>query len=429
MSQTCPALPRQELLPFSSDRSAAWRAVLATGDVAVSDEGNYFLVGADTVEAAAKNHEVFSSEGAFGLVGSPFPLVPIAVDPPLHSRYRRMLNKFFSPRSMAEHEAEFRSQVDGLIDEIIANGPTCEVVSALAVPFPSQVFLTLFGLPLTDRDQLIVWKNAILHLIDSQAAESSPEVVKVACELMEYLSAHIAQRRAAGGVDLLSQLIADRDEGAITDEEILGMCFIFILAGLDTVTAALGFALQALAQDADLRDRLRNDRAATEVFIEELLRVEGPIPSVPRVTTRPIDIGDVTIPEGATCWLMLGSASRDPRRFENPDAIGDQRRSHFGFGRGAHRCLGSHLALLELRIVIEQWLNRIPEFSLTGRPEALWPSATLSLQRLDIHIGADGDIAAMPPLSCPAHGGRSVPPESSLGGEPSRPAAHAAAGV
>lgn len=387
MTQTCPMLPRQESLPFRDDRATAWKIMQDVGDVAVSEEGVYYLLGADIVEAAAKDYTTFSSSGAFEILGSPFPLVPIAIDPPDHSRYRRMLDKFFSPRSVAEHEDGLRALVNELIDGILGNGPECEVVTSLAIPFPSQVFLTLFGLPLDDRDRLIGWKDAVVKLTDTRASHSTPAQLQAAGDLFTYLVDHIANRHANLGTDLLSQLLANRDEGGMTQEEILGLCFLFILAGLDTVTAALGFAFEALARDPALRQRLIADPHAITVFIEEVLRVDGPVPTVPRVTTTAVDIGDVTIPAGSMCWLMLGAASRDPRRYETADAITDTRANHFGFGRGPHRCLGSHLARLELTIVIEEWLRRIPEFSLASSPEVLWPSGTLSLKRLDLLLG------------------------------------------
>lgn len=386
MTGTCPVLPRQEALPFRDDRSAAWRMMQDAGDVAVSEEGVYFLIGAEVVEAAAKNSDVFSSAGAFDVLGSPFPLVPIAIDPPDHSRYRRMLNKFFSPRSVAEHDARLRAQVNVLIDGILADGPGCEFVGAMAVPFPSQVFLTLFGLPMQDRERLIAWKDAIVRLTDAQAAHINSETARTTGELIAYLMDHIANRHADMGSDLLSQLLSDTDEGGLNQTEILGLCVLFILAGLDTVTAALGFAFETLSRDPALRRRLRVDPSALTVFIEENLRVNGPVPSVPRMTTVDVEVGGITIPAGSTCWLMFGAASRDTRRYESADEMGDERVSHFAFGRGPHRCLGAHLASLELRIVIEEWLRRIPEFSLASEPEVLWPSATLSLKWLNLQL-------------------------------------------
>lgn len=386
MARTCPALPRLEQLPFGADRTAAWQEVQRTGDVAVSESGTYFVIGADAVESAAKNPAVFASSDAFGLLASPFPLVPIAIDPPEHTRFRHMLDKFFSPRSVAAHEPELRAQVNELIDGILAAGPTCDAVSAFTVPFPSQVFLTLFGLPLADRDRLIEWKNAIVKLADVQATEPSPHVVQTVAELLGYLTEHIAKPRGAQATDLLSQLLAERGHDGMSDAEILGLCFIFILAGLDTVTAALGFALHALAQDAELRHRVRTDDDAAAVFIEEILRVECPVPAVPRRTTTDVEVGGATIPAGSVCWLMMGAANRDPRRFDVPNAVGDHRNNHFAFGRGPHRCLGSHLARLELRVVIQEWLRRVPEFTLGNPPEVLWPSATLTFRALELDI-------------------------------------------
>jgi len=387
MPRTCPAFPPMEAFPFATDRTAAWRMLHDLGEVSVSEQGVYFLTGADAVEAAAKNPEVFSSQGAFAILGSPVPIVPIAFDPPDHTRYRRMLDKFFSPRSMAERESDLRRQAGELIDAIVATGGTCDVVSALAVPFPSQVFLTLFGLPLEDRERLIGWKDAILRFAVVDSPKPTPEVLQLAAEVYAYLSTYVEKRRGQTGSDLLSQLLADRDEGGMTDAEIIGLCFVFILAGLDTVTAALGFALNALAEDPTLRRRVVHDDLATSEFIEELLRVDGPIPYVPRITTADVEIDGVTIPAGSTCWLVLGAASRDSGRYDDPHTIGDKRNNHFAFGRGPHRCLGSHLARLELRLVIEEWHKRIPEYSVAEAPEVLWPSSTLKLERLAIKIG------------------------------------------
>jgi cytochrome P450 len=388
MHNTCPALPHLDALPFRTDRTAAWRQVRDAGDVAVSDHGVYALTSADAVDAAAKNPRVFSSQGAFALLGSPLPLVPIAFDRPEHSRYRRLLDKFFSERSMAGHEPDLRKQAGDLIDQLQAAGNTCDIVSALAVPFPSRVFLTLFGLPIEDADRLIGWKNALVELTDLENTEPSPVILQVASELYTYLLQYLAERRGTQGTDLLSLLLADRREGGLSDNEIIGLCFLFVVAGLDTVTSALGFAFTALAQDAGLRTRLTEDPSTIPEFVEELLRVDGPIPFVPRKTTQAVQVGDVTIPAGSACLLSLGAANRDPERYHSADTIGDQRVNHFAFGRGPHRCLGMHLARLELRIILEEWHKRIPKYNLAnGVPTVRWPGATLTLQRVDLQLG------------------------------------------
>jgi cytochrome P450 len=387
MQVVCPALPALETLPFAHDRDAAWHMLLAPGKVAVSDAGVYFLSGADVVEEAATNPEVFSSQGAFDLVGSPFPMVPIAFDPPEHSRFRRVLDKFFGPRRMAERAPELRRQVGELIDRIRISGESCEVMSALAIPFPSQVFLTLFGLPPFDRDLLIGWKNAVLEFSAAEGSTPSPETLARGNELLTYLNGHLAERRGSDGDDLLSQLLSDSRGGALTEEEIIGLCFLFLIAGLDTVTAATGFALYELARNPSLRATVIDDDEAVAHFIEEVLRTNPPVPYVPRVTTAEVNVAGVTIPAGSTCWLGLGTANRDPGRYPDADGIHHKRSNHFAFGRGPHRCLGSHLARLELRLIIEEWNRRIPTYSVLREPTVGWPSGTLHFHELHLQIG------------------------------------------
>jgi cytochrome P450 len=388
MQAKCPALPKLESLPFASDRKSAWETLLAAGKVAVSDAGVYFLSAADVVEQAATSPGLFSSQGAFDFSGSPFPLVPIASDPPEHTRYRKTLDKFFGPRRMAERAPELRKQVGELIEGIKASGSTCDAMSALAVPFPSQVFLTLFGLPLAERDRLLVWKDVLLNFSAAEGTTASPEVLAESGEIIAYLTELIAARREDPiGDDLLTQLLTDASEGALTDQEVIGLCILFIIAGLDTVTAATGFALYELARDPALRARLTADEDAIPHFIEELLRVDSLVPYVPRMTTQDVDVAGVTIPAGSQCWLGLGTANHDPERYADTEMFHDTRASHFAFGRGPHRCLGSHLARLELRLIIEEWNRRIPEYSLLSEPTVRWPCGTLHFEELHLKLG------------------------------------------
>lgn len=383
----CPALPKLESLPFANDRKAAWQELLAAGKVAVSDTGVYFLSSADVVELAATSPELFSSQGAFGFAGMPFPLVPIQSDPPEHTRYRKTLDKFFGPRRMAERAPRLREQVGELIDGIKASGDTCDVMSALAVPFPSQVFLTLFGLPLADLDKLLAWKDALLNFSTADN-KPSPEVLGLGLDMATYLTERIAARRKSPGEDdLLTQLVTDSSEGALTDDEIMGLCILFIAAGLDTVTAAAGFALYELARNPALRAKLTADEDAVPDFIEELLRVDGPVPHVPRMTTADVELAGVTIPAGSQCWLGVGTANHDPERYPDTDVLHDTRTNHFAFGRGPHRCLGSHLARLELRLIIEEWNRRIPDCSVLREPSVGWPRGILHFDELHLKIG------------------------------------------
>ena len=189
------------------------------------------------------------------------------------------------------------------------------------------------------------------------------------------------------GDDLLSQLLTDSEDGAMTDQDIVGLCMLFALAGLDTVTAATGFALEALSRDPDLRARATRDERCLAEFVEGSLRRDSVVPTVPRVTTEDVEVAGVAIPAGSMCWLAFGAANHDPVRFDDPDTIHDTRANHFAFGRGPHRCLGSHLARLELRLILEEWNARIPEYSLVREPRVGWPRATLSHNELLVEIG------------------------------------------
>lgn len=375
-------------LPFAHDRSRAWRELREGGEVVTSGE-EVVLTSAAAVEFAAKRPQIFSSAKAFDVLGSPVPLVPIAIDPPDHTRFRRMLDPFFSPKKMAEREPELRRQAGELIDAIVAKGE-CEVMADLATPFPSQVFLTLFGLPMADRDRLVHWKDAILQFTDPGSGEPTPEVLTYALELFTYLNEHIAERRTdTSGSDMLTQLIHDTEDGGMDDTEILGLCFMFVLAGLDTVTSAVGFSLAKLAGDAELRQKISADFALIPAFIEDMLRVDGPVPFAPRVTTEEVEVAGRVLPKDTRVMLSYGSADRDPTRYDDADEVHlDGKTVHFAFGRGPHRCLGSHLARLELRLILEEWHTRIPEYSLVdGKPPQVpWPTGTMGLQSVPLNI-------------------------------------------
>jgi cytochrome P450 len=373
-------------LPFAEDRSRAWRELREAGEAVTSGE-EIVLTSASAVEFAAKKPEIFSSARAFDRLGSPVPLVPIAIDPPDHTRFRRMLDPFFSPKKMAEREPELRRQAGELIDAIVPKGE-CDVVPDLATPFPSQVFLTLFGLPMADRDRLVQWKDSILEFTDPSSAEATPEVLAHAMELFTYLTEHIAERRAdTTGSDMLTELMHNTADGAMSDNEILGLCFMFVLAGLDTVTSAVGFSLAKLAGDADLRHRVSNDYTLIPAFIEDMLRVDGPVPFAPRVTTEEVEVAGRVVPKDTTVMLSYGSADRDPRRYEDADSVHlESKAVHFAFGRGPHRCLGSHLARLELRLILEEWHTRIPEYTLADgkEPQMPWPTGTMALKSVPL---------------------------------------------
>lgn len=371
-------------LPMAADRGAGWAALRDIGPV-VFVNGWYHLTRREDVLAALRNPAVFSSKEAFDFLGSPLPLVPIAFDPPEHTRFRRILQPFFSPNTLGAMLPALQQGIVDLIDEIAPKGE-CEAVAELAVPYPSKVFLTLFGLPLKDRDRLIAWKDAVIELTDKPTREDAD--LAPALELYTYLTEAINERRQNLADDILSQLLSG--EEPLEDAEALGLSFLFVLAGLDTVTAAIGAALLKLAGEPELRAALRDDPDAVNVFIEEMIRLEPPAPTVTRVTTAEVEIAGITLAAGAPVKLCLGAINRD-----DSDAISVNElvmdgkvHRHWGFGGGPHRCLGSHLARLELRLVITEWLRRIPDFEVApgADPKIVWPANTFALHELPLRF-------------------------------------------
>ncbi|NTY58770.1 cytochrome P450 [Mycolicibacterium sphagni] len=381
-------IPRLDFadLPMAADRGVGWATLRDAGPV-VFGEGFYTLTRRGDVLEALRNTEVYSSKAAFDGLGSPLPMVPIAFDPPEHTRFRRILHPYFSTQTLGAMLPSLQQQAIDVIEGIAANGG-CEVVSELAIPYPSQVFLTLFGLPLADRDRLVAWKDAIIDIgmLDNiEDADLTP-----ALELATYLTEAIAEHRRNPGDDILSGVLTGPD--LLDDGEALGLGYVFILAGLDTVTSAIGSALLMLARQPDVRRQLCADPDQVPVFVEELLRLESPAPMIPRVTTRPVTVAGVTLPAGAKVRLPLAAINRDGSDAISGDNVvmDGKLHRHWGFGGGPHRCLGSNLARMELRLVLTEWLRRIPDFDVAPGFDPLieWPAPALALPKLPLVFGS-----------------------------------------
>ena len=375
-------------LPMADSRTEAYALIRDAGPVIrVPPRGAFMITSGEAVEFVLKHPELFSSKRAFDGAGSPLPMVPIAFDPPEHTRYRRVLQPFFSPRGTASWLPMVRGLAGELIDGFAGRGE-CDLVAELAVPLPAQVFLTLFGLPLGDRDRLIAWKEALLNF-DFQGGEPVPErTARLGAELYEYLVAHIAQRRRQGGTgDLLGQLLADASDERLTDDEILGLSFLFVLAGLETVTSALSTAFAALAAQPALRRQIAADPALIPAAVEELLRFDGPVVFVPRIAIQDVELAGQTIPAGSYVMVTIAVASRDPAEHPDPDTVDFRRQErNLAFGVGPHRCLGSHLARMEMRVALAEWHRRIPEYELAPgvTPQVRWPAGVVGIDSVPL---------------------------------------------
>ena len=378
-------LPRLEYakLPLADDRGVGWKTLRDAGPV-VFMNGHYYLTRREDVLAALRNPKVFSSRLALQPPGYPLPVVPLAFDPPEHTRYRKILQPYFSPQGLSKSRPVLQRHAAEMIATLAGRGK-CEVMADFARLYPFQVFLDLYGLPLEDLDRVIAWKDAVV----ADKPSLSQDDIDKGYELLAYLSDVIQQRRQSPGSDMLSRVMTG--EGNFSDLELLGMSHLLILAGLDTVTAAIGFSLFELARRPQLRDALRDNPRQIRVFIEEIIRLEPSAPVAPRVTTEIVTVGGMMLPAGTPVRLCMAAVNRDGSdAMSTNDLVMDGKvHRHWGFGGGPHRCLGSHLARIELTIIVAEWLKQIPDFELPPdyTPEIRFPSNTFALKELPLHWG------------------------------------------
>jgi len=316
---------------------------------------------------ALRHPEIFSSAMDLQIkLGTERPMIPQQIDPPAQTRYRKILDPRFSRKRMAEIEPDVRRHAGELIDRFIDRGE-CEFDHEFAVPLPCHAFLSLMGLPQSELGHFLAIKDDIIrpHMKSLDLEEMGRIRERAGHGIYEYFGRVVDERRRAPGDDLVSYLCqAEIDGERLTRNEILDICFLMILAGLDTVTATLGCNVAFLASNPAHREQLVRDPALIPGAVEELLRWETPVTGVPRVVKREVEIHGATLKPGELVTLLIGASNTDEGEFSDPELVdfARERNRHVAFGSGPHRCLGSHLARMELEVALEEWHRRIPEY-------------------------------------------------------------------
>jgi cytochrome P450 len=314
---------------------------------------------------ALKHPEYFSSDRVVQ-IGNEVPLIPLSVDPPEHAKYRRLLDPQFSPKKMGELEPEMRKLVNEVVDGFIDRG-TFDFHEEFATPLPSTFFLALMGLPQDDLPLFLQWRDNTIRP-DAATIEEANEIREhTGQEITEYFERALDEQRVTPGDRLLGMLVHAEIEGRpLTRAELLGMCHLLLLGGLDTVTATLDCMIVYLANHPERRQAIIDDPELIPSAVEELLRHQSPVMVVPRKLVQDVEIGGVLCQAGDSASLVLGAADVDTTEFEDADDVRFDRgrNRHVAFGGGPHRCLGSHLARLELRVAVEEFHRRIPTYEI-----------------------------------------------------------------
>lgn len=320
------------------------------------------------IHEAALNTEAFSN--ASGVIIPPAPNPPslcLEQDEPQHRIYRKPMQTWFSSGRMAKLEASIRSIVTALIDAVIEDG-RCNIGAVLAEPVPPVVIASMLGLPEADWQWFGERNHQFLRLVSEGDYAGSQAT---AGELVVYLTAKLEERRSAPQNDMLSDIVAiDVDGEPISTEGALSLAYLILAAGHETTVGAIGGMLYRLASSAAIRDRLLADPSLVPSAVEEALRLESPLPGLGRMLLKDTTLAGVDMPEAERVMLLYGAANRDASVFEDAEQFKVDRPNnrHLAFGVGIHRCVGAPLARMELRVVLEEVLRRMPGIRLD--PEA-----------------------------------------------------------
>lgn len=346
-----------ELPSFAEDRNSFWAAMRALGPV-VRMDGSYWLTRRDDVLAALRDEDIFGRE--------PFLLAaPLKFDLPAHARWRRMLQPFFSARALNELRPALRRQAADLVDATATKG-SCEAMTDVAAPFAAEVVLSVLGLPLDVRDRVLGWKDADIAIKHSHVraiqggafdANLGPKY-----DMYRFLTQAVKDRRRdVERPGLLSTMLGGDDP--LDDGEAIAVIEMFFGAGIEPVSAAIGFALFELAQSPSVCLQLRSDPKQIPGFVDDVLRREPPSPVVMRITTAEVTVAGVTIPVGSQVFPCLGAITQEDATVVGAPSNGT-RTGYWTFSAGPHRCLAAILVRMAMTELVGEWLRAIPEFQL-----------------------------------------------------------------
>ena len=348
--------------------------------VAHSDhyDGFWMLSRYEDVCAAARDTERFRSEPGITVphTGFPMPLSPIELDPPRHSLYRRPLTDLFTPGKVAEYEPDIRATVTQLLDAMIPDGKG-DLAQGLTIPMPAQFVVRMLELPEEDIPKFVDWAVRIVSVNQDEG---------VVPEVFEYLNALYERGRAGEPVgEIATRVLAIEENGEPCNN--INFCLTIatlFTAGLDTTSNSGAYFLELISREDDLRAELIANLDDVFDMIDELLRFLSPVPILNRTTTEDVEVGGQVIPAGQRVQLNWIAANRDPERFPNPDELDLKREAstHVAFGHGIHRCLGQHLARLELTVLLQEVLTRIPDYKVDLDAIERYPSITRGISAL-----------------------------------------------
>jgi cytochrome P450 len=326
-----------------------------------------------------------SRQAEFSELARMFSLWLIFMDPPEHTRLRKLLNKGF----LAAALEGLRPQVEAIVDQMLKplqHGSEVDLMREFANPLPVRIILEMLGIPQDLRDTFVEWSRAIAAFRGSpnRGVEEATAAQNALIELTEFFRKTVAERRRNKGNDLISLLIDIEEEGEVlTEEELYAQCIALLFAGHETTRNLIGNGMYTLLQHPEETAELREKPEMIRQAVEEILRFESPVQFTARVLKEDIELCGQRIPKKWTILCMLGAANRDPKKFQEPNRLNLKRlnNEHLAFSAGPHFCIGAQLARLEGQVALLNLAQRFPKMKLTG-PKPQWAS-TFGLRGLN----------------------------------------------
>jgi cytochrome P450 len=346
-------------------------------------DGVWVVTHYEDIREVYQNTDLYSSADTANfqkLVGESWPMIPVAIDPPEHGKYRILLNPWFSPKAITEMESRIRATINELIDGFADKGE-CDVSYDFGRLYPVRVFMDLMGFPREKLEEFLQWEYALLH------SNFDPERMKWGIgSAIAYCRSFIEEMRTRPANNLTSHIVHGEVEGRpLTDDEIIGMVLFLWVGGLDTVAATNSLSFRRMALDPDLQRKLREHPELISEAVEEFLRMQ-PVVNSPRLVRKDHEFKGVQLKAGDHIMCFNVAGNFDPAEFERPWEFRLDRPSnrHFTLAGGPHRCLGSHLARREIRIATGEFLRRIPEFKVKPGADTTAFPGLIAMPRLPL---------------------------------------------
>jgi cytochrome P450 len=386
---------------FKEDPLSSILAAQRLGDVLYSTAARGFWVVTryELFKEICQQPERYSNRETFAFYRDPPAvfMIPPNLDPPEHTKVRKLITPLLSPAAVKALEPRARASVAAIADQVAARG-ACDFMADVALRVPAEVFLEHMGLPIEHADEIVATR-LLPGKLNASNDPGGKRLAAAIAEVHRMFADVVADRRRRPADDVPSYLLSQRlDDRPLTDAEVVELCYVLLGTSLGTTASTMAFLFKLLAEDPPLRRRIREEPKVVDGLVEEALRCFPAIPLISRTVRGDVDFHGIEWKDGDRLLLLLSAANADPDVFPSPEVVDPNRvpNRHVGFGQGPHRCAGAHLARMELRVLLEEWHRRIPDYHL-GDQSAATHEVSVAVRLTTLPLVVDTTVAPAEP--------------------------------